>query len=129
MELQDINFIKNQLKSVKTDKIKFSHKLVFDCDKNHENRNRSNLQKFQGFLFTESAEFKAKLKAITDSFDQLQLITVGNILSIDIDRTAEDIADRILKALSIISCFKETFIEVFASETEVDNRNTSHNSS
>lgn len=55
-----------------------------------------------------------------------QLITIANILSIDIHGTTEEIANRILIALSDIAAFKETFATVSA-ETELDDRHSTSN--
>lgn len=61
-----------------------------------------------------------------DYITSIQLITIDNILSISIHGSTEERANRILIALSDIAAFKDTFVTVSASETELDD---SHNTS
>lgn len=99
MQLQEIDAIKIQLNSIKAVKIKLLHTLIFYTDKVRENRKE--LRQFSCFPFTiDESEFITMHNEITHTFDQLQLITLTNLLSIDIQGNVVDIAHCILMLLS-----------------------------
>lgn len=77
---------------------------------------------FKGFPFKEnSLEFTNKLKEVTDTYDNIQLITFTNILSTNIHGLIEEIATHILLALLYLAAFKKIFVAMSALETEFDN--------
>lgn len=105
MELQEFPSIENQIKSLKTAEIELLNLFIFGSEQNRQNR--ANLRAYKGFPFKEnSPEFADKPKKVTDIYDNIQITTDTNILSTYIHGSTEEIATRILSALSYLrNCF------------------------
>lgn len=91
MFLNDVKAVTVQINQARTDRIKLLHKLIFKTDSGR--LSRKELREFIGFDFKDGDnDFSIKLTGILDKFYQIQLISITNLLRLNIRGIEQDIA-------------------------------------
>ena len=99
--LNDIPAVKERIAKAPTKQIVTLHKFLFLEEGDRQNRKR--LRAFKGFLFDEeSPQFRAKISWATETFSFGDLVAICNVLGLDYDGTAQELAQRICLSLTNI---------------------------
>ncbi|XP_025992246.2 uncharacterized protein LOC113004129 [Solenopsis invicta] len=105
-QLGQIPTIKQKIATASRAVIVVMHKFIFEEDGDRNNRRR--LREFRGFEFSDdSAEFRAKLQYAM-RFSIGDLISICNILDIAYNGNAEQLRERIVRALMDIGSLQST---------------------
>ncbi|XP_029162923.1 protein DEK-like, partial [Nylanderia fulva] len=122
-ELGQISAIKQKIAAASRAVIVVMHKFIFEEDGDRNNRRR--LREFRGFEFNDdSAEFRAKLQYAV-RFSIGDLISICNVLGIAYTGNAEQLRERIVRALMDVGSLRSVRSE--DDDDEMDDRNDDEN--
>jgi len=119
MILSEIPGVNVALTSAKKEKIRILHRFIFDYDGDRLNRQR--IRNFAGFnLEKGSKEYIEKLKYIGENFSYAELVTIANLLEIELSGDVGQLADRLLFISSDLSKLAEDLGKQNTSEDSED---------
>ncbi|GBM28376.1 hypothetical protein AVEN_229552-1 [Araneus ventricosus] len=120
MKLIDIPELKAAIASERTSKIQCLHELLFDFQRDSQNRSR--IREFSGFDFQPNdKDFNEKAKLIEEKLSLNELITITNLLLINNEGTKKEIVQRLLTYLWDLDVLNQNIIRENDSGSDSEN--------